>query len=233
MKKIHKVQKAVKKILFSLGLLNLVSKIQNRNFKVLKDGYKPKKFWDNWSEIYYRQPFRRLTDVSHNDLISVIRELRPGKILEVGCGFGRNLKFISRNAGVPVRLFGVDLSESFLKKALHYIDAKANLVCADITQLPVADNSFDFVFTYGTLMHVSHENISRAVSELKRVMSGDLIIIEEVVTGVPRKRKMKLNDYTFVHDYKEIFLSLGFEIMEIKLYNDFIDLIYIHCRKAK
>ena len=233
MKKIHRIQKIAKRLLFYFGLLNLVSKIQNKNFKALKGGYKPRTFWDNWSEIYYKQPFRRLTDVSHNDLIKTIRELRPKRILEVGCGFGRNLKLICQNLNEPQRILGIDLSESFLKKATGYINKDVNLICADITQLPVANNSFDLVFTYGTLMHVSHDNIEKAVSELKRVCAKDLIIIEEVLTGVTKKNKMKLNDYTFIHAYKDIILSFGFEIKEIKLYNDFIDLLYIHCQKDK
>jgi SAM-dependent methyltransferase len=230
MKRISRIVKVVKKILYSVGLFNLVSKLQNRNFAILKNGYVPKRFWDNWSEIYYSQPFRRLTDVSHEDLLKVIRELNQERILEVGCGFGRNLKFILKNLEGKHSLFGADLSESFLKKAVKYVNGKVDLVCADIIQLPLADNSFDFVFTYGTLMHVSSDNVSRAVSELKRVCSRDLVIIEEVMVGVPGK-KNKLNDYTFIHQYKEIFDAAGFEVKEAKIYNDFIDLLYMHCRK--
>lgn len=231
MKKIHYIQKIIKKILYKIGLLNLFSKIQNRNFWILKNGYSPRKFWDNWSDKYFKQPYRKKTAVSHEWLLEEISNLNPKNILEVGCGFGRNLDFIYKNLKSPLKIFGLDLSEEFLKKALKYVDSNIPLVCADITALPFLDDSVDFVFTYGTLMHVPHQSIKGAIKELKRICKKDLVIVEEVFLSSKDKNSLQLNDYTFIHNYKNLIAEAGFKIKEIKKDNDFIELIYLHCQK--
>ncbi|MEW6170184.1 MAG: class I SAM-dependent methyltransferase [Candidatus Omnitrophota bacterium] len=231
MRKIHYIQKIIKRILYKIGLLNLFSKIQNRNFWILKNGYSPRKFWDNWSDKYFKQPHRKKTAISHEWLLEEISNSKPENILEVGCGFGRNLDFIYKNLKSPVKIIGLDLSEKFLKKALKYVDSNISLVCADIMSLPFSDNSIDFVFTYGTLMHVPHQNIKDAIMELRRICKKDLVIVEEIFPAGKNKNSLQLNDYTFIHRYTDLISETDLRIKEIKKDNDFIELIYLHCQK--
>ena len=181
MKKRHQCEKLLKKILFKLRLLNLISKIRNKTFFLLKHGYTPRDFWDNWSDTYFHQPCRKEVDQSHYWLLEVVKKIKSESIIEVGCGFGKNLDFLCKNLLYPPKLFGVDISESMVKKAKDYIPDNALLACGDILNLPFSDNSFDLVFTHGTLMHISADKLPKAILEAS--MSSRGIVLFSGPTG--------------------------------------------------
>jgi ubiquinone/menaquinone biosynthesis C-methylase UbiE len=121
-----------------------------------------------------------------------------------------------------------------LKKAKDYVTNNTFLACSNVINLPFSDDSFDLVFTHGTLMHVSSDDLEKAVLELKRVTRKDLIIIEEVLWDNTEQSKKisQLNEYTFIYDYKKIIESSGLTIQDIKKHDDLIELICIHCQKV-
>lgn len=239
MERVNRLLKLFKKALFRLGLLNLASKIQNHTFDILKNGYVPKDFWNQWSHTYFNQPYRKKYDKSHEWLLRMVRELRPCNILEIGCGFGRNLKLISESVDFEIELSGSDISEEMLKKATEYLKLENNLKrrvkldCADILKLPYQDNSFDLVFTYGTLMHVSPDNLPQAIAEMKRISRKYIVSIEEVLwyeeTG--KKRLPRLNDYTYIHNYREALQKSGLSLKSAQKINGLVDLICICSQK--
>ncbi len=235
MKKRHQCEKLLKKILFKLQLLNLISKIRNKTFFLLKHGYTPRDFWDNWSDTYFHQPCRKEVNQSHYWLLEVVKKIKSESIIEVGCGFGKNIDFLYKNLPYTSKLFGLDISESMVKKAKDYIPGNASLACGDILNLPFSDNSFDLVFTHGTLMHISADNLPKAILELKRIAKKDIIIIEEVLwSNIKKKKKItQLNEYTFIHDYRKIFHELGFKTKETKRHEDYVDLICMHCNNGE
>jgi SAM-dependent methyltransferase len=227
----HKYEKLLKKILFRLGLLNLISKIRNKTFFLLRNGYAPREFWNDWSDIYYNQPYRKEVNQSHFWLLERTKRISPQSILEVGCGFGKNIKLLDKNTTRPTKFFGLDISESMVKKAKTYMPKNAFFLCGDILNLPFPDSCFDLVFTHGSLMHVSPENLPQAIQEIRRTAKNDIIIIEEVLWGNIQQKKTitQLNEYTFIHDYKKIFTDFGFETKDMKKHEDYVDLICMHC----
>lgn len=73
-------------------------------------------------------------------------------VLEVGCGSGRFLKYLSDKAGF---LVGIDPSHA-IYAADNLLGLKENvmLVKASANDLPFADESFDFVYSIGVLHHI-------------------------------------------------------------------------------
>lgn len=68
------------------------------------------------------------------------------KILEVGCGNGRNLQLLSDEG---VKLYGIDISNEGIKKASNrYIGL---FTCGSAKKLPFGDNSFDIVYSVHAL----------------------------------------------------------------------------------
>ena len=95
---------------------------------------------------------------------------KDSKILEVGCGTGRFLKFLE-NSGYT-NLYGVDQAEEMLKVAGK--KCHATLQRGDAYVLPFKNNSFDVVFAFRVLSHL--EKPENAINEMLRV--GDIIIFD-------------------------------------------------------
>lgn len=77
-----------------------------------------------------------------------------GLVLDAGCGEGLDLAILGKRPGV--RVVGIELSEggcwasSQRTRGLN----TAHVVRADLSQLPLAANRFDFIYSYGVLHHM-------------------------------------------------------------------------------
>lgn len=78
---------------------------------------------------------------------------RPASILEVGCGYGKQLRAIRRLLDVPA--VGLDFSPSQLGLAAAYLggDDRVGLVLGSGLTLPFPDRSFDLVLTSAVILH--------------------------------------------------------------------------------
>lgn len=228
--------KEVSKILlYRTHLLNLFTKLRYNTFHLLKEGYDPKKFWNGWSDNYARQKAQQRIDKSQYWLLKKVEELRPQTLLEIGCGFGKNLKFLSKNLSYQPKLVGFDISESMIRKAKNCLNDRALLGCADVTSLPFFDKFYEMVFTHATLMHVPEQNIRMAVQELRRVAKKYLIIAEETYWSVGniRGNTLKPNEYTFIYDYTKLLSDCGLTIEEVEEEEGDWNLIYLFCSKKE
>ncbi|MGB9940169.1 class I SAM-dependent methyltransferase [Methanosarcina sp.] len=106
-----------------------------------------------------------------------------GKILEVGVGTGRNLKYYPAGC----RVIGIDKSESMLQRAREKAEGMKNVTLypMDAERLEFPDNSFDYVVTTFVLCTVPDP--VKALKEMRRVLkpSGELIALEHVHSSYP------------------------------------------------
>lgn len=144
-------------------------------------------------------------------LVQIVKQYaRPGaRILEIGCGVGRNLNYLFSNgydllSGVEINAMAVELMKR------HYPDMTRH---ADIYTAPVeeivgkfSDNQFDLIYTMALLQHI-HPSSEWIFPELVRITKKYLITIENEKVETWRH---------FPRDYKNIFESLGLkEVQEI------------------
>ena len=230
-----KSKEFLKILLYQMNLLNFFSKLRYRTYHLLKEGYKPKQFWDGWSDGYSRQKPQRRIDESHYWLLKKMEELKPETVLEMGCGFGRNLTFLMENLSYQPKLVGFDISESMIRKAKEVLDDRVFLGCGDINSLPFRDRSYDLVFTHAALMHVPEGHINTAIRELQRVAKKYLVINEETYwsKGHIRGCTFKPNEYTFIYDYENLILQNGLVIEEMREEQGDWNLICILCSKRE
>lgn len=228
-------KKFLKVLLFRANLLNLLTKLRYNIFHLLREGYEPRKFWDGWSDHYAKQKAQQRIDQSQYWLLKKMEELRPEKVLEVGCGFGRNLKFLLEHLSFPASLIGFDISETMVRKAKRNLNERSSLGCADVNALPFHEKSYDLVFTHAILMHVQEKNIENAIREMMRIAKKYLVIIEETYwsAGNVRGSILKPNEYTFIYDYAELLSRCGLKIEEIREEKGEWNLICLLCSKRE
>lgn len=110
---------------------------------------------------------------------------RAGQVLEVGCGYGRNLVVLSQ---LPARLVvGCDVARDELAAARSRLarpdperTADIGLIEQEPYRLPFRDGSFDLVVLWQVLEHVfSREEKKRVLAESVRVLrSGGHLLLE-------------------------------------------------------
>lgn len=91
-------------------------------------------------------------------------ELSNGSVLDVGCGPGRD-GLILQDAGLNVVC--LDASQSMVDLAK---ERGLNALVGDLMKLPFADASFDSVWAYTSLLHVSKVDVAQAFHEIHRVL---------------------------------------------------------------
>lgn len=96
---------------------------------------------------------------------------RPTSILEIGCGYGKQLRALRGVVECP--LFGVDFSPSQLARGKMYLDdlAGVTLALASGARLPFADRSFDLVLTSAVILHNPPDVAEAIRREVVRVSS--------------------------------------------------------------
>ncbi len=104
---------------------------------------------------------RNLDDVYAND-DRILRHITPrldlaGKrVLEVGAGTGRDAAAM---AHLGAEVWTLDYSSESLSLMNTNLREPVNIVCGDALQLPLADDSFDFVFHQGLLEHFRNPQV--------------------------------------------------------------------------
>lgn len=95
----------------------------------------------------------------------------PESILEVGCGYGKQLEAIRSVAGDHISLTGIDFSPTQLRLAAARLEAvdKLTLVLGDGQRLPFPDGAFDLVLTSAVILHNEPEIADRMRAEIVRV----------------------------------------------------------------
>jgi ubiquinone/menaquinone biosynthesis C-methylase UbiE len=89
-------------------------------------------------------------------------------VLEIGCGLGTDHLMLARNGG---EMHAFDLGQRNLELTSHRLKIygySTNPVQGDGEYLPFADESLDFVYSFGVLHHLP--DTKRAVSEIYRVL---------------------------------------------------------------
>ena len=107
-----------------------------------------------------------------SDVVSfVFKNFKKGStILDLGCGAGRHLKFLAENG---FECYGVDYSENGVKASellLLEHKLKANLQVASAHKLPFESDFFDGLFSIGSLMYGTKEQIQSNAKEIYRVL---------------------------------------------------------------
>ena len=129
------------------------------------------------------------------------------KILELGCGVGRNLSFL-RKKGLN-NLFGIDINQEAIASSTeiysNLVHLKNNFLCSSLEQglQNYKDNDFNLVFSFSTLMHIHPKVEEKVFNQISRITKDYLLTIEmedslSHVAHFPRNYKKELEFRNFI-----------------------------------
>ena len=119
-------------------------------------------------------------DVSQNiaALLDAIEAPKPWRILDFGCGPGRDLKVFTALGHVAV---GLDGSAEFAAMARH--DSGCEVLQQDFLALDLAAASFDGIYANASLFHVPSAELPRVLSELHAALRPGGLLFASIPHG--------------------------------------------------
>ncbi|MHA2424690.1 MAG: class I SAM-dependent methyltransferase [Candidatus Thorarchaeota archaeon] len=152
------------------------------------------------------------------------------------CGAGGQRPPIGLFAEHGFEAFGIDLSESQITAAKEFCKGReltVNLSEGDMRNLPFEDNSFDIVYEFYSMVHLTKEDTLKTIQEMKRVVkNGGLLFFGFAsydtwpITGGERE---KGEFWLFEHGDEEVVHSF-FNDDEIEDYLEGLEILRIDRR---
>jgi 2-polyprenyl-3-methyl-5-hydroxy-6-metoxy-1,4-benzoquinol methylase len=113
---------------------------------------------DWWNEFYSKKdrPVPFFKNIPDENLVSYIDSgfFKPGKVLDVGCGNGRNSIYLAKK-GFDVD--GIDFSETSIKTAketANLSSTKVNFICKSIFDFENDGEKYDYIYDSGCFHHI-------------------------------------------------------------------------------
>ena len=143
------------------------------------------------------------------------------KVLDVGCGFGRDSKHFAENG---FNVIGIDASLGMLKLAEKV--PLAQFMLMDMLKLSFKDKSFDGIWCCASLLHVRHEEAAFVLKGFKRVLKQGGILFVSVQEGDGERYKSypdgtkRFFSYYTENSLKNLVERAGFKIITLRRRDD-------------
>jgi SAM-dependent methyltransferase len=166
----------------------------------------PRKYWNERAKGYYaEQEALEERNARSKYIASRLLPLEFNSILEIGCGYGKQLKNLKRHPHCLV--VGIDWSELQLKKATEVCQPiHPVLIGADATQLPFRDRTFDLILTSAVIMHQPQSQAKQIIREILRVGNRYVAHNEDTDTASTYTRHG--------YDMGETYRVMGIKVLE-------------------
>lgn len=149
-------------------------------------------------------------DVSQNcqALLGSIVGTEPFKILDLGCGPGRDLKYFKELGHTPV---GVDGSASFCRMARE--STGCTVLQQDFIELSLEDGFFDGIFANASLFHVPKSELAPVIAKLRTSLKDEGVLFSSNPRGDSEQLSTRYANFMGLQEYQEIVESCGFALI--------------------
>jgi len=174
-----------------------------------------------------------------NRFLSMIPE--NGKILDIGCGSGRDAKVFSESG---YRVTGVDFSSKMIEVAKEKAP-QANFYVMDMRSLNF-DSIFDGAWANASLLHLSKNEFSQVLGKISKSLKPNGLFFIKLKQGASEGLELdarysnikKFYSYYNEYELKELLLEAGFTVLDLLVRENESTYqthpyIYAFCRKKE
>lgn len=178
----------------------------------------------SYAKRFYEKPETRQEYLQRLIRIIVEKDI-TGTLLEAGVGEATSLVTILNNTGKNrfTDVYGFDVSWSRIKMAKevgrNYGYDNVNFFTGDMMNMPLADNSFDLVYT----VHAVEPNGGKekeVLQELYRVCKKHLILLEPCYEYACQEAKDRMLRHGYVTNLYDTAKQLGYDIELYEIYGE-------------
>lgn len=141
----------------------------------------PQNYWKQRGGETYFQEQEAVKDRTERSrfIAEEIARLSPASLLEIGCGYGKQLENISKLMG-GMTFAGADFSRPQLLKGFEYFPSmRGRVVEADAEFLPFKERSFDVVMSSAVILHNEYKKAQRILWNMIRISRRYLVHNED------------------------------------------------------
>jgi len=134
-------------------------------------------------------------------------------ILDLGCGSGRDLRYFS---SLDYNVVGLDYSFNLCELARQF--SEQPVVFGDFTSIPFENNTFDAVWSIGSLLHIPRCLLRPSLSEIHRVLKPNSILITSIKEGCGETTDSLGRYFAFYSrsEWQDILEESGYGVLELE-----------------
>lgn len=159
-------------------------------------------------------------------LREVLREVRPRRLFDFGCGNGRNFSLYAE-LGIE-EVIGQDISASAIAYARKRGFSNVSLFLGSLEKYEIPQRHFDIAISNRVMQHLDEESLKKHLEILASLT--DRIYINELTRNECEKRDLQqdnLGFYIFLHDYSALMEKHGFFLEKEFLVGDQSRRLYV------
>lgn len=139
--------------------------------------------------------------------IQLLMAQRNGRALDIACGTGKVMALLEGRTALD--LYGCDISDMLIARAVARGLSPARLQICDATILPYQNGEFDYSYSIGSLEHFTTDGIEKALGEAARVTkAGSFHMVPTARSG---RNEGWLKTYQSFHNCSEEWWLQHFE----------------------
>lgn len=193
--------------------------MDNTDIKLLTDEEKIDSVYKNFNNIaekYMKLFYEENCD--HKYLDKFLESLNGNKILDAGCGIGKENKYVTEKGFNPI---GIDFSENMIMESRKkYPNGKFEIM--DLSKLTFKENSFDGIIFINTLLYIPKGKLNQIFSGFNKVLKNNgkiIIITQEGDLEKLEEEPIAKGNYVYVCHYTYDYLKNILEDNNFNIYD--------------